>query len=56
MTRLQARLDALRGEILILTGDKLQGRKLVETALAGLTPLGVEDAAELARLRKLLTG
>ncbi len=50
------RLDALRGEILILTGDKLQGRKLVETALAGLTPLGVEDAAELARLRKLLTG
>ena len=48
------RLEALRGEILLLTGDKTQGRKLLATALTGLAPLAVTDAAELARWRELL--
>ena len=49
------RLDATRAEILIAMGEKVSGRKLLATALAGLEQLNVDDPEELARLRGLLS-
>lgn len=49
-----ARLDAVRGEILIRMGHRAQGQALLATALSALEPLQVDDAAELARLRTML--
>jgi len=49
-----ARLDAVRGEILIRMGNREEGRILLASALSALEPLQVDDAAELARLRKML--
>ena len=50
----QARLDAIRGEILIATGKAEEGRKLLAPAIETLAKLDVEEAAELTRLRGLL--
>ncbi|TXH65324.1 MAG: tetratricopeptide repeat protein [Thermomonas sp.] len=50
----QARLDALRGEILIATGKADEGRKLLAPAIETLVKLDVEETSELARLRGLL--
>ncbi len=48
------RLSALRGKVLILSGDKAQGKSLLAPALEKLDALKVDDVKELARLHRLL--
>ncbi|MCR6685398.1 winged helix-turn-helix domain-containing protein [Pseudoxanthomonas sp.] len=48
------RVRALRGRILILSGERTAGRELLEAALAELEELGTEDPDDLQGLQALL--
>ncbi|MCR6662799.1 MAG: winged helix-turn-helix domain-containing protein [Luteimonas sp.] len=50
----QHRLHALRGRILVLTGDAGAGHGLLAEALPALVALGTEDERDIARLQSLL--
>jgi non-specific serine/threonine protein kinase len=50
------RLEALRGRILVLSGDAAEGRRLLREALPALQALGTEEPAEIAQMQRLLSG
>jgi non-specific serine/threonine protein kinase len=50
------RLRALRGRILVLSGDADAGRPLLREALQALQVLGTEAPAEMEQLQRLLDG
>lgn len=50
------RLRALRGRILVLSGDVRQGRRLLSEATPALAALGTDEPGEIEELRRLLDG
>src|SRR3546814_15470568 len=50
------RLRALRGRILVLSGDADAGRPLLRDALQALRVLGTDAPAEMEQLQRLLDG
>ncbi|MEL1263622.1 protein kinase domain-containing protein [Pseudoxanthomonas putridarboris] len=50
------RLRALRGRILMLSGDAPAGRELLAEALPALVSLGTEEPDDIGQLRRLLDG
>src|SRR5690606_27797452 len=50
------RLHALRGRILVLSGEAAAGRRLLRDALPPLQALGTETPAQIEQLQHLLDG